>query len=229
MMANKEEISEVEWQKIRLAAISKQIVSRGIKDQRVLQAMRDIPRHLFLPPNLSKALAYADRPLPIGFNQTISQPYIVAYLAEKLELTGQEIVLEIGTGSGYQASVLSRLAKDIFSIEYVPELAQFAQENLDKIKIPNVEIKTGDGCGGWMENAPYDRIVLTACVSEMPPPLLAQLNAPGKLIAPVGDRFRQKLVLYEKIPNPPNLPKIEKTELIPVMFVPMRGETEKAA
>ena len=227
MPKEKESISEQEWRNIRIGAIAKQILERGVKEPRVLQAMQEIPRHLFLPPTISKALAYADSPLPIGHNQTISQPYIVAYIAEKLELTGKEIILEIGTGSGYQAAVLSFLCKEVFSVEYVPELAQFAQQNLKRIRVPNVEIKVDDGYYGWMENAPFDRIVLTACGPEIPPTLIKQLGAPGKLIAPIGDKLRQKLVLIEKIPNPPNPPKIVKRELISVVFVPMRGEVEK--
>ena|GEM_PF-847067 len=227
MPKEKESISEQEWRRVRIGAIAKQIAERGVRDPKVLNAMQEIPRHLFLPPAISRALAYADRPLPIGHNQTISQPYIAAYIAEKLELTGKEIVLEIGTGSGYQAAVLSLLAKEVFSVEYVPELAQFAEQNLRRIRIPNVEIKVDDGYYGWMENAPFDRIVLTACCPEIPPTLLKQLNSPGILIAPIGDKMRQKLVLIEKIPNPPNPPKIVKKELISVMFVPMRGETDK--
>jgi len=221
-------MSEQEWIRIRLAAVAKQIVDRGIRNTKVLAAMREIPRHQFLPPNIASALAYADRPLPIGYEQTISQPYIVSYLAEKLDLTGNEIILEVGSGSGYQAAVLSRLAKEVITIELIPELAQFAQENLERINIKNVTVRQGDGFQGWMEFAPYDRIVMTAAAHYVPKALMAQLNCPGKLITPIGTKSKQLLVQYEKLPDPPNPPKLQQKELISVMFVPMRGEIEKA-
>lgn len=227
MIPSKEIFTEEKWTRIRLAAVARQLIDRGIKDRRVLEAMRQVPRHLFLPPETTTALAYADRPLPIGFNQTISQPYIVAYLAEKLELTGKEIVLEIGTGSGYQAAVLAKLAKEIFSLEIIPELAQFARENLGRLNIANVEITVSDGYLGWIQNAPFDRIVLTAYAQDVPAELLRQLNAPGKLIAPIGTKTQQRLVLWEKIPNPKETPALQKTELISVMFVPMKGQIEQ--
>lgn len=219
-------LSEQDWLRIRLAAVAKQIVDRGIKDPKVLDAMRLVPRHLFLPPEIAPALAYADRPLPIGFEQTISQPYIVAYAAEQLALTGQEIVLEIGSGCGYEAAVLSYLAKEVISVELIPELTRFAQENLSRIKRDNVVVRQGDGFHGCIDFAPFDRIIISAAVHYVPKDLLAQLSAPGKLIAPVGTRLKQQLFLYEKNPDSPNPPKIIQRPLINVAFVPMRGKIE---
>ncbi|MBI4668129.1 MAG: protein-L-isoaspartate(D-aspartate) O-methyltransferase [Elusimicrobia bacterium] len=220
-------ITEEDWFKIRLTAINTQLVDRGVRNAEVLQAMREVPRHKFLPLTIEPALAYADRPLPIGHNQTISQPYINAYIAEKLELTGCETVLEIGAGSGYQAAVLARLAKVVVSLELVAELAQFAKENFSREGVKNVEVHRTDGFDGWMESAPYDRIVISAGVDKIPEALFKQLNCPGKLIAPVGSKIKQKLVLFEKLPDQPGLPKILRRELISVAFVPMRGEIEK--
>ncbi|MFC1521568.1 protein-L-isoaspartate(D-aspartate) O-methyltransferase [Elusimicrobiota bacterium] len=225
-MPKRKEIPEENWDKIRSQAITKQIMGRGIADERVLNAFQEIPRHLILPPQIPKELAYADRPLPIGYGQTISQPYIVAYMTEKLDLQGNELVLEVGTGSGYQTAILSKLAKEVLSVELIPELAEMARINLKRLKISNAELKIGDGNEGWMENAPYDRIIITACVSDIPKSLMAQLNAPGKLIAPVGNDNRQKLILYEKKPNPPNPPILDIRELLPVMFVPMRTKAD---
>ncbi|MBI2070425.1 MAG: protein-L-isoaspartate(D-aspartate) O-methyltransferase [Elusimicrobia bacterium] len=223
----KQTISEQEWVRIRQTAVANQIVDRGVRNERVLKAMREVPRHHFLPANVAPALAYADRPLPIGQNQTISQPYIVAYMAEKLALTGTETVLEVGTGCGYQAAVLAQLAKEVISLEVIPELAFMANENLARENITNVKVKVADGFKGWMEDAPYDRIIITAGAPRIPQALMLQLNAPGKLIAPIGPRSRQKLILIEKTPDPPNPPKAAQRELISVMFVPMRGEIER--
>ncbi len=219
-------ISEQEWLRIRLAAVAKQIVDRGVKNPHVLEAMRQVPRQNFLPPGIAPALVYADRALPIGFDQTISQPYIVAYAAEQLELTGQEIILEIGSGSGYQAAVLSRLAKEIITVEYLAELAQFAQENLARLDIKNVTVRQGDGFEGLMESAPYDRIIIAAAAHYVPKALMAQLNCPGRLLAPIGTRAKQQFILYDKVQDPPNPPKIVQQPLISVAFVPMRGQIE---
>lgn len=222
--SGKEAISEQEWTRIRLAAVAKQIVDRGIRDPKVLAAMREIPRHRFLPPNVADALAYADRPLPIGTGQTMSQPYIIAYIAEKLAMKGDEMVLEVGTGPGYQAAVLSKLSKEVISLEIEQDLVKMAQANLKKTQIDNVEVVARDGFKGYMECAPYDRIVLAAAVSDVPQELLNQLSCPGKLIAPIGGKTRQMLTLFEKELDPASkTPKLSKKLLLPVVFVQMRG------
>ncbi|MBI4063273.1 MAG: protein-L-isoaspartate(D-aspartate) O-methyltransferase [Elusimicrobia bacterium] len=220
-------VSEEEWTRIRHTAVARQIMDRGVKDPRVLAAMREVPRHLFLPPKVAPALAYADRALGIGHNQTISQPYIVAFIAEKLNLTGNETVLEVGAGCGYQAAILSKLVKWVVSVELIGELAVFAKQNLERLNITNVEVCQADGFNGWMPSAPYDRIAMTAAASRVPEALVAQLNAPGRLVAPIGNQSKQQLILIEKTPNPLGAPKVTQRDLIPVAFVPMKGEIEK--
>ncbi len=201
--------------------VIQQIAARGVKDDRVLSAMMAIPRHLFVPENIQH-LAYDDYPLPIGYEQTISQPYIVAYMTEMLEIKEQDRVLEIGTGSGYQAAVLSVLAKEVFSIEIVEPLCAEADARLKKLGYQNVEVRCGNGYLGWPEKAPFDAIMLTAAPEKIPSPLIEQLAIGGRLIAPVG-RYHQDLVLLRKDKDG----KISKRLLIPVRFVPMTGEAEK--
>jgi protein-L-isoaspartate(D-aspartate) O-methyltransferase len=197
----------------------KRHIEPHIKDERVLRAMRKVPRHLFVPPRY-RSRAYEDRPLPIGLDQTISQPYIVAYMTEALKLTGHEKVLEIGTGSGYQAAVLAEVAKEVYSIEIVKELGLRAKELLERLGYDNIHLRIGDGYRGWPDKAPFDAIILTAAPGHVPEPLLEQLAVGGRLIAPVGKRT-QNLVLYEKTPSG-----IRSRRLLPVIFVPMTGEAE---
>ena len=198
--------------------IEEQIIARGIKSPCVLTAFNEVPRHEFVYAN-QKEDAYTDYPLPIGYGQTISQPYIVALMTDLLDLEGCEKVLEIGTGSGYQAAILSRLALEVHSVERIEKLALIAQKHLEKLKIENVYIHVGDGSRGWPDAAPYDRILVTAASPEVPQDLFDQLKPGGKLVIPVGPRWRQMLELWEK-----TLDKVVKKEILPVMFVPLKGE-----
>lgn len=182
----------MDWDGLRNDMISSQLVPRGITDERVLAAMREIPRHLFVAPGM-EARAYGDHALPIGEGQTISQPYMVALMTQALELTGSERVLEIGTGSGYQAAVLSKLAEQVFSIERVASLATRARELLDSLGMSNVAIRTGDGTIGWKEFEPFDRIIVTAGAPDAPPSLMEQLGDPGIMVVPVGTQGLQQL------------------------------------
>lgn len=189
---------------------------RGVRDAHVLRAVRSVPRHEFVPLSL-REFAYEDRPLSIGFGATISQPYMVAVMTELLEAQPGHIVLEIGTGSGYQAAVLSRLVKTVFSIEIVPELAASAEAALRRLGYGNIEIRNDDGYRGWEEQAPFDRIILTAAPPEIPPALLQQLRPGGRLVAPVGRASEQELILIEKLPDG----QLRERSVLPVSFVPM--------
>ena len=200
----------------RESMVAGQIEARGVRNRDVLSAMRTIPRHLFVPPDL-RELAYADRPLPIGYRQTISQPYIVALMTELLEPSKGQRVLEIGTGSGYQAAVLSRLVDEVDSIELVPELAREASQRLKELGYANVIVRQGDGYLGWPEKAPFDRIVLTAAPPRIPQALVDQLKPGGKLVAPEGE-FDQQLVVITKTQDG----RVQRRSGIPVIFVPMR-------
>ena len=181
----------------RVRMVDEQIEGRGIKDQRVIQALRELPRHLFVPGD-ETSLAYTDRPLPLGSGQTISQPYMVALMTEALALQGWEKVLEIGTGSGYQGAVLSMLSARVFSIERVGALAERARRTLEKLEIRNIEIIEANGSLGLPEEAPFDAIVVTAAAPSVPRPLLDQLADGGRLVLPVGDRYTQNLVRITK-------------------------------
>jgi protein-L-isoaspartate(D-aspartate) O-methyltransferase len=194
--------------------VVEQIESRGVGDPRVLAAMRSVPRHAFVPPELA-ADAYEDYPLPIGFGQTISQPYIVAYMSEALQLEPHHKVLEIGTGSGYQAAVLAALVREVYSVEIVPQLAERARQTLEAAGIRNVHVLTGDGYRGWAEHAPYDRIMVTAAPPQLPQALVEQLAIGGRLIAPVGD-VEQWIRIVTKLPD-----RILEETTIPVRFVPL--------
>jgi protein-L-isoaspartate(D-aspartate) O-methyltransferase len=198
--------------------VENQIKTRGVTDERVLEALRKVPRHEFIQ-EIHQSEAYADHPLPIGSGQTISQPYIVALMTEQLELKDDEIVLEIGTGSGYQAAILAELAREVHSVERVPELAEKARENLRRLGIKNVSVHIGDGTLGWLEEAPYDAIIITAGTPAMPEGLADQLSDGGRLVAPVGSRWRQMLESWIKREG-----EIEKIEVLPVVFVPLIGE-----
>ena len=206
-----------EWKQLAEDMVESQIVKRGIKDQKVLEVMRNTPRHQFVPAEY-QSLAYQDRPLPIGHQQTISQPYIVALMTALLELEGTEKILEIGTGSGYQAAVLSQMAQLVFSIEIVEPLARSSARLLSKLGHQNVEVRYGDGYRGWPEQAPFDRIVVTAAPPEVPQALVDQLAVGGCMVIPVGEYY-QELVLITKSDNG-----ITQKDIIPVRFVPMVKE-----
>ncbi len=198
----------------REAMVSTQIAARDIRDPRVLAAMRRIPRHLFVP-NVRPARAYDDEPLPIGEGQTISQPYIVAYMTEALALKGGERVLEVGTGSGYQTAVLASICAEVFTVELLPELAEKARLLLDGLAYTNVFYRVGDGSAGWPEEAPFDAIMVTAAPAVLPPALREQLRIGGRMIVPVGLEF-QDLVLVNRLPRG-----YDERRLISVRFVPL--------
>ena len=193
----------------------------GIRDERVLWAVEQVPRHLFVPPSMREE-SEADRPLPIGYGQTISQPYIVAFMTEALRLEGVERVLEVGTGSGYQTSLLGLLAREVFSIEIVPELAARAAEVLlGPMRLENVRLRLGDGRRGWPEAAPFDRIIVTAAPATIPEPLVEQLTAGGRMVIPVGaDPEVQSLRLFQRGSDGVST----TVDLLPVRFVPLTGE-----
>jgi protein-L-isoaspartate(D-aspartate) O-methyltransferase len=199
----------------RAEMVDRQILGRGVTDPRVLDAMRTVPRERFVPAALA-ARAYDDSPLPIGQGQTISQPYIVAYMTEALGVARDHRVLEIGTGSGYQAAVLGELAREVYTIEIVPELARSAAATLEAIGYANVHVREGDGYAGWPEHAPFDRILVTAAPEEIPQPLVDQLAPGGRLVLPVGEQGRtQWMTIVEKTAGG-----IAERRTIPVQFVP---------
>lgn len=204
----------------RRRMVETQIKSRGVKDTLVLKAMMEVERHRYIPEKLRSA-AYFDEPLPIGHDQTISQPYIVAYMTEALGLKGGEKVLEIGTGSGYQAAVLAEIAAEVYTIEIVELLGKQAKATLKAEGYDNVHCRVGDGYKGWPEAAPFDAVIVTAAPPRIPQPLIDQLKEGGRMIVPVGTWY-QELVLITKKKG-----KAEKTRLIPVRFVPMTGEVQK--
>lgn len=206
----------------RRMMIERDLVARGIRDRRVLEAMGAIPRELFVPEKL-RASAYEDRPLPIGEGQTISQPYIVAYMTELLRLKGTERVLEIGTGSGYQTAVLGKLAAEVYSIEIIPQLSERAKIVLDRLRFENIHLKVGDGFFGWAERSPFDAILVTAATPKIPEPLWHQLAEGGRLILPLGaERQTQRLVRVSKSDG-----KQVIEELGGVVFVPLTGAIQQ--
>ena len=197
--------------------VEQQLEARGIRSKAVLEAMRATPRHLYMPPEV-RSEAYEDRPVPIGYGQTISQPYIVAFMTDALEVERGHRVLEIGTGSGYQAAVLARLAGEVYSVEIVPELARRAAETLALQGHRNVHVREGDGYRGWPEKAPFDRIMLTAAPPEIPQALIDQLKPGGRLVAPVGETgMNQELILLTKSASGA----VTRRSILPVRFVPM--------
>ncbi|MGE0473999.1 MAG: protein-L-isoaspartate(D-aspartate) O-methyltransferase [Nitrospirales bacterium] len=200
--------------------VNTQIVGGGITDPKVVVAMRRVPRHRFIPDEHVEG-AYGDFPLSIGHNQTISQPFIVAYMTEALKLNSGEKVLEIGTGSGYQAAVLAELGAHVFSIEIIEPLALRAKAILSKLGYDTVRVRTGDGYQGWSDESPFDAIILTAAPSHVPSPLLEQLAIGGRLIVPVGGHT-QKLLLMQRTEEG-----YQQSELLPVRFVPMTGQAQK--
>jgi len=204
----------------REAMVRDQLQDRDIRDAKVLSAMRTVPRHEFVPDTV-RAMAYEDHPLPIGNGQTISQPYIVALMTQLLEVSKTHRVLEIGTGSGYQAAVLSQLAGDVYSVEIVPDLARESQAALKRLGYGSVRVRHGNGYLGWPEHAPFDRIIVTAAPPELPQALLDQLKPGGRLVAPVGRGvFDQQLRLWQKDASG----KVRSRDVIPVRFVPMVQE-----
>ena len=195
--------------------VSDQIEDRGIHDQQVLRAMREVERHWFVPEN-NRSNSYEDRPLGIGYGQTISQPYIVAYMTEMLKLQPNYRVLEIGTGSGYQAAVLAKIVREVYTIEIVTQLGDSAAARLKRLGYKNISVKNADGYHGWTENAPFDAIMVTAAAEFIPPPLIQQLKDGGKMIIPIGSPYlTQWLMLVEKKNG-----KMTTKRLIPVSFVP---------
>jgi len=195
--------------------VEQQLIPRGIKNQRVLNAFLKVERHKFIPEGLRES-AYADFPVPIGEGQTISQPYIVALMTETLDLAGDEKVLEIGTGSGYQTAILAELTKEVYTIERLGDLSGKAKLVLDELGYTRVKMKAGDGTLGWKEFAPFDRIIVTAAASKAPEPLIEQLEDNGKFIMPIGETFSQVLTLIEKKEG-----RIEYTKICGCVFVPL--------
>ncbi len=202
--------------------VTSQIAQRGIDDRSVLAAMRSVPRHQFVPRNARKA-AYADHPVAIGYGQTISQPYIVAYMCQLARLGPESRVLEVGTGSGYHAAVMAQIADTVYTMEIIPELAASSRETLTSLGYANLVTRHADGYYGWPEAAPFDAIIVTAAADHIPPPLIKQLAEGGRMIIPVGHPFlTQHLVLVEKKDG-----QISSRQLIPVRFVPLTGEDQR--
>jgi len=202
----------------REAMVLNQIKNRGVKDHRILEAMRSVPRHKFV---LKSEIndAYEDHPLPIGYGQTISQPFIVAYMCELAQLKQTDRVLEVGTGSGYHAAVIAQLVDSVYSIEIIPELAAKARKVNTELGYQNINIRHADGYFGWKEEAPFDAIIVTAAAGHIPPPLIRQLAEGGRMVIPVGHVFFiQKLILAEKRNG-----KMYARDIIPVRFVPLTG------
>lgn len=190
-------MSEEKYAALRDEMVKKQLVPRGITDKRVLEAFRRVPRHFFVEPDQAQQ-AYRDHPLPIGEEQTISQPYIVALMTESLALKGGEKVLDIGTGSGYQTAILAELAAHVYTVERIPSLSARAQEILDSLGYDNISFKVDDGSKGWPEHSPYDAILVAAAAGRLPSELTAQLATGGRLVIPVGSGWQQDLMLYVK-------------------------------
>jgi protein-L-isoaspartate(D-aspartate) O-methyltransferase len=212
---------EKDYARRRESMVVAQIMARGVHDGRVIAAMRKVPRHRFVPPGLREA-AYDDGPLPIGSEQTISQPYIVALMTEALGLEGGGKVLEIGTGSGYQAAILAEIVDTVYTIEILPELAGRARAILDTLGYRNVHIRVGDGFFGWPAHAPFDGIIVTAAAPRVPEPLVEQLAIGGRVVIPVGERY-QDLEIYKKTGAG-----LELLSTVPVRFVPMTGKVRDA-
>jgi len=204
-------------QSVRLRMVETQLRARGISNAEVLKAMSRVPRHMFVPSDL-KAYAYDDRPLPIGSSQTISQPYIVAYMTEALQLQPDHTVLEVGTGSGYQAAVLAELVRQVYTIEIIPDLAAQARRTLAEMGYRNVDVRSGNGYFGWPEHAPFSRIIVTAAPPEIPQALVDQLAVGGVMVLPVGTSV-QEIVIVTKAANG-----VTQQRTIPVRFVPMVGQ-----
>ena len=215
--------NDKDYEELREAMVKTQIESRGIKDEDVLSVMRDVPRHLFIDESLWPK-AYSDGPLPIGHGQTISQPYIVAFMTELLRPDTHHMVLEIGAGSGYQAAVLAKLVHHVYTIEIVPELGRNAKAALKRLGYDNISVRVGDGYKGWPEEEPFDRIIVTAAPEKVPEALLDQLKPGGRMVLPVGPRWwGQDLLVIEKNERG----KVVQKNTIPVRFVPMIRQKER--
>lgn len=212
------QLDDVEERRKRMVREQLTVPGRDISDERVLSAMATVPRHEFVP-GAYRDQAYEDHPLPIGFGQTISQPFVVAFMSEKLKPEATDRVLEIGTGSGYQAAVLSELVNEVYSIEIIEALATRADETLKRLGYDNVHVKHGDGYDGWPEAAPFDLIIVTCAPDHIPDPLTAQLKEGGRMIIPVGPDGSQSLYVLKKESD-----KIERQAVLPVRFVPMTGD-----
>jgi protein-L-isoaspartate(D-aspartate) O-methyltransferase len=208
------------YEQARERMVTEQIAARGVRDPKTLAAMRKVPRHLFVLATAAGE-AYEDHPLPIGHGQTISQPYIVAFMTEALGLRGGETVLEVGTGSGYQAAVLAEIAARVYSIEIVDALALEARERLRRLGYPSVEVRSGDGYAGWPEAAPFDAIMVTAAAPRIPQPLKDQLRDGGRLVLPLGDESQELIVVTRRGAT------FEERRVLPVRFVPMTGKVRQ--
>jgi len=213
--------TEEDFSRLRQKMVEQQLMNRGIRSPNVLRACMNVPRHIFVPAEYRK-YAYDDTPLPIGYDQTISQPYIVAYMTEILKPDKNMRVLEIGTGSGYQAAILSYLCKEVYSVEIIDSLASRSKRIFEKEGYKNIKVKTGDGYKGWKEYAPYDAIIVTCAPTKIPDALTDQLAEGGRMIIPAGESDYQKLYLIEKMNG-----KIRQKETIPVLFVPMQHGISK--
>jgi protein-L-isoaspartate(D-aspartate) O-methyltransferase len=205
----------------RQRMVQQQLMTRGINDSRVLGAMAKVPREEFVAPE-SRVASYEDGPLPIGYGQTISQPYIVAFMTEQLRPKPSDRVLEVGTGSGYQAAILAELVSEVYSIEIVEPLAKIAEATLQRLGYKNVHVKIGDGYKGWPEEGPFDAIIVTCAPDKVPQPLVDQLKNDGRIVIPIGDRFAQQLYLLEKKNG-----QLKQSATLPVRFVPMASEAAK--
>ena len=205
------------WQSLRQRMVETQIRARGVQNAAVLKALARVPRHLFVPADV-QPFAYDDRPLPIGLAQTISQPYIVAYMTEALQLDAHHAVLEIGTGSGYQSAVLAELAKQVYTMEIIPDLAASARRALADAGYRNVEVRSGNGYRGWPERAPFDRIIVTAAPPEIPQALVDQLAVGGTMVVPVGSSYQEMVIITKTAGG------VTQRRTIPVRFVPMTGK-----
>ena len=210
------QVAPAEFATQRERMVKEQIAGRGVSDERVLAAMRSVPRHEFVPER-SRQAAYEDQPLPIGEGQTISQPYVVALMTAQLKPEPDHRVLEIGTGSGYQAAVLSGLVADVFTIEIVESLGHAAEATLQRLGYKNVHVKIGDGYKGWPEHAPFDSIIVTCAPDQVPPALVEQLKEGGRMVIPVGPPLAQELYIVQKVNG-----QLRQTALLDVRFVPMR-------
>ena len=207
-----------DWEAARTRMVAEQLRARDVRDPRVLQAMERVPRHLLVPENV-RGNAYEDHPLPIGHGQTISQPYIVGFMTQALEVQPDHRVLEIGTGSGYQAAVLGELAREVYTIEIVEPLAASARTALEQLKYDNVHVRAGNGYLGWPEKAPFDRIIVTAAPEEVPPALVEQLKVGGIMAIPVGGGMMQELRILRRTDQG-----LDLLDTLPVRFVPMTGK-----
>ena len=209
-----------DWDAQRRAMVEQQLQQRGIASQRVLDAMRRVPRHRFVPDDV-RSESYQDHPLPIGFRQTISQPYIVGFMTDALQLEPSHRVLEIGTGSGYQAAILGELVREVYTIEIIPALAGRARSLLEELGYRNIHVRAGNGYLGWPEAAPFDRIIVTAAPDEVPPALVAQLAAGGLMAIPVGEVEQELRILRRTATG------METLATLPVRFVPMTGKPKR--